>query len=160
MRERQRKRPSESIAINPSSSKKTYLEPVLNPPSKSAPPTTAAPITSGPNEKLSSTNDISYHKMRKPFTVLKNISEESFECSNSSTPRPKLAYVLGWENISELLSCIPFFTEREPLVWNMGVLFLATQRILVEVDKDPSQSFMARLPYDTPNTAIVYIIYM
>ena len=160
LHEKQRKHLSESMAINPSHSKKTCLKPVPNPPSKSAPSTIVAPITSRPNEKPSSTNDISYHKTRKPVTVLENISEESFECLNSSPPRPKLTYVLSWEKISKLLSCIPFFIEREPLVWNMGVLFLATQRILVEVDKDPSQSFMARLSYDTPNTAIVYIIYM
>ena len=160
LREKQHKHLFEPIAINPSHSKKTCLEPVPNPPSKLARPTIVAPITSRPNEKPSSTNNISYHKTRKPFTVLENISEESFECLNSSHPRPKLTYVLSWEKISKLLSCILFFTEKEPLVWNMGVLFSVTQRIPVEVDEDPSQSFMARLLYDTPNTTIVCILYM
>ena len=40
------------------------------------------------------------------------------------------------------------------------VLFPATQRIPIEVDEDPNQSFMTRLPYGSPNTAIGTIIHM
>ena len=34
------------------------------------------------------------------------------------------------------------------------------QRIPIKVDEDPNQSFMARLPYGTPNTTIACIIHM
>ena len=40
------------------------------------------------------------------------------------------------------------------------MLFLATQRILVEVDDNPSRSYMARLPYDTLDTSIACIFHM
>lgn len=43
---------------------------------------------------------------------------------------------------------------------DMRVLFLAMQRIPVEVDEDPSQSFMAQILYGTPNIAITHIIHM
>ena len=42
----------------------------------------------------------------------------------------------------------------------MGVLFQAMQRILIEVDEDPNQSFMPRLPYGILNTTIAHIIHM
>ena len=98
--------------------------------------------------------------MRKPFVILRNISEDSFECLNSSPFLPKLAYVPNWEKVFKLLSCISFFIEREPLVQDMGVLFPGMQWIPVEVDEDPNQSFIARLPYGTPYTTIAYIIHM
>ncbi|RVW37496.1 hypothetical protein CK203_113227 [Vitis vinifera] len=37
---------------------------------------------------------------------------------------------------------------------------LHTKRILVKVDENPNQSFMSRLPYGTPDTAITHIIYL
>ena len=98
------------------------------------------------DEKPSFVNDIFYHDMRKPFAISGNISEDSFECPNPSHFHPKLAYVPSREEVSELFSRIPFFTEREPLVQDMRVLFSAMQQILVEVNEDPSQSFMAKLP--------------
>ncbi|KAL6342959.1 hypothetical protein AAG906_016979 [Vitis piasezkii] len=70
--------------------------------------------------------------MRKPFVISGNISEDSFECPNPSHFHPKLAYVPSREEVSELFSRIPFFTEREPLVQDMRVLFSPMQQILVE----------------------------
>lgn len=43
---------------------------------------------------------------------------------------------------------------------DMRVLFLAMQRIPVEVDEDPSQSFMTQILYGTPDIAITHIIRM
>ncbi|KAL6334515.1 hypothetical protein AAG906_018004 [Vitis piasezkii] len=44
-----------------------------------------------------------------------------------------------------------------PIIWE---LFQAMQRIPIKVDEDPNQSFIARLPYGTPNTTIARIIHM
>lgn len=106
------------------------------------------------------TDDIFYHETRKPFVVPENISEESFECLNYPLSHPKPAYVFDREEISELLSCISSFTKREPPRQNMGVLFSATQWIPIKVDENPSRFFMARLLYNTLDTAIARILYM
>ncbi|KAJ9687146.1 hypothetical protein PVL29_015842 [Vitis rotundifolia] len=159
-RKRQCKCLSKSITVNPSHSKKAYPKPVVDPLSKSTLPTIATVVTLDPNEKSSSVDDISYHEMRKPFVVPENISEESFECLHSCHPHLKTTYIPNRQEVSKLLSRIPSFTENEPPVPNIGVLFPTTHQILVEVDENPSQSFMARLPYSTPNTTIVYILHM
>ncbi|KAL6319810.1 hypothetical protein AAG906_036872 [Vitis piasezkii] len=103
------------------------LTPGPNSPSKPTRSTPTAVVASRLDEKPSSIGDISYHKMRKPFVVLGNISEDSFECLNSSPFCPKLAYVPNREKVFKLLSCISFFTEREPLMQDMGVLFPTIQ---------------------------------
>ncbi|KAJ9686907.1 hypothetical protein PVL29_015671 [Vitis rotundifolia] len=77
-REKQRNCLFESIAVNPTPSKKAYSEPILVPPPAQIPSTTAADITLEPDEKLPSADDIAYHEMRRSFVVLNNISEESF----------------------------------------------------------------------------------
>ncbi|KAJ9707354.1 hypothetical protein PVL29_002381 [Vitis rotundifolia] len=140
---RQCKHLSKSIVINPSPSKKTYPELAPDPSSKSTSPTTITVVTSGPNEKPSSIDDISYHKRRKPFVILGEISKDSFKCLNSSPFRPRATYVSV-----KLLNHIPSFTEREPPVPNMGV------------DENLNQSFMARLPYGTSDITIAHIIHL
>ena len=40
------------------------------------------------------------------------------------------------------------------------MLFSAIQRIPIEVDEDPSQSFMAQFPYGTLDTTVAHIIHM
>ncbi|KAL6345976.1 hypothetical protein AAG906_025256 [Vitis piasezkii] len=89
-----------------------------------------------------------------------SVNEELFECANPSPLYLKPTYVPSREEMSELLSCIPSFTKREPSVHDIRVFFLVTQRILVEMDKDPNQSFMVRFPHDTSNTAIARIMNM
>ena len=42
----------------------------------------------------------------------------------------------------------------------MGVIFLATQRISIEVEENPNQSFMAWISYGTPDIAITRIIHL
>ena len=42
----------------------------------------------------------------------------------------------------------------------MGVLFLATQWIPIEIENNPDHSFMAWLPYGTPNNVISHIMPM
>ena len=157
--ERQHKHLSESIAINLSPSKKAYPKPAPNPPSKSAPWTTIVAVISEMDEKPSFVDDISYHKIRKPFIILGEISEDSFECLNTSPLCPKTTYVPNREEISKLLSCISSFTESELLVSNMGVLFPAMQRILVKVDENFIQSLMAWLLYSTPYASIDCILH-
>lgn len=135
----QRKGLSESIAIDLFPSKKTYSTPGLNSSSKSTPLTPATVIALSLDEKPSAIDDISHHQMRKPFIVLGNINEDSFKCLNSSPLSLKPAHVPSREEVSEFLSHIPFFTKRESLVQDMGMLFSAMQQILVEVGEDPSQ---------------------
>lgn len=55
---------------------------------------------------------------------------------------------------------IPSFIEREALVHNMGVLFLATRRVSVDLESDPNLSFANRLPFGTPNTVVSRILPM
>ena len=87
------------------------------------PLTTVVAVTSEPDEKPSFVDEIYYHEMRKPFIVPGNFNEESFECMNSPLPYPKPAYIPSWEKMYKLLSRIPSFIERKPLVQNMeGVL--------------------------------------
>ncbi|KAJ9701243.1 hypothetical protein PVL29_006546 [Vitis rotundifolia] len=125
-RERQCKPLSKSIVIDPSSLKKA--SPALNPDflSKLTPSTPTTAVTSSLDEKPFSIGNISYHKMRKPFVVSGNISEDSFECSNSFPFHPKLTYALSLEEVSKFLSCIPSFIEKEPLVQDTRVLFPTT----------------------------------
>lgn len=151
---------SKSITIDPSFSKKTCSTPNPNSLSKSTSSTPPAVVTLGPNKEPSSVGDIPYHGMKKPFVFTGSISEESFECSNPSLPGPKLVYVSNREEMSKSLSRIPSFTERDPLVHNIGVLFSFMQWILVEVNEYPNRSFMAQLPHDTLDTTISHIMYM
>ena len=151
---------SKSIAVNSITSKKACPEPASYPPSMPALSTTVMVVTLEPDEKLPSTDDISYHETNRPFVALENFSKESFECMNCFSPCPKTAYVPSWEEISKFLTHIPSFTERGVPVQNIGVLFLVTQQIPVEIDKNPSQSFMTRLLYGTPDTAITHILHI
>ena len=48
----------------------------------------------------------------------------------------------------------------EPSITNMNYLFPTAQRILVEVNNDPEQSFIACAPFGTPNSAIEVIMPM
>ena len=92
-RERKRKCLSKSIIVNPFSLKKTCPKPTIDPLSKLVLSTIVAVVTSNPNKKPSSIDDISYHEARKPFIIPENISEESFKCLHSSPPRLKATYV-------------------------------------------------------------------
>ncbi|RVW88004.1 hypothetical protein CK203_033943 [Vitis vinifera] len=73
------------------------------PPPVLIPSVTAATVILESDEKLPSVDDIAYHETRKPFVVMENLSEESFECMASSLPRLKSAYVLNRDEISKLL---------------------------------------------------------
>lgn len=135
---RLRKCLSKSIAVNSITSKKACPEPVPNPPSMPALLTTVMVVTLESDEKLPSTDDISYHETKRTFVVLENFSNESYECMNCFSPCPKTAYVPSREEISKFLTHIISFTERGFQVQNIGVLFLVTQQIPIEIDKNPS----------------------
>ncbi|KAJ9680220.1 hypothetical protein PVL29_019506 [Vitis rotundifolia] len=136
-RERQRKRLSKSIVVNPTPSKKACPKLASIPPPMLVPSTITVIVTPESDEKPPSADDISYHEMRRPF------------CMTSSPPRPKLANVPNQEEISKLLKCIPSFTKRESPVQNMRLLFPATYKF-----------FTAWLPYDIPDTDIAHILHM
>lgn len=113
---------SKSIAVNSITSKKACPEPAPNPPSMPALLTTVMVVTLKPDEKLPSTDDISYHETKRPFVVLENFSKESFECMNYFSLRPKTAYVPSREEISKLLTHIHFFIEKVSSSKHMGAL--------------------------------------
>lgn len=150
----------ESIVIDLFSSKKARLATSSDFPSRPIPSTPTVVVISSSDEKSSSVGNIPYHGMRKPFVVSVSVNEELFECANPSPLYLKPTYVPSREEMSKLLSCILFFTKREPLVHDIRVFFPVMQRILVEMDKDPNQSFMVRFPHDTSNTAISHIMNM
>lgn len=77
--EKQRKRLSQSIVFNPTSSKKACPEPTLAPTPMSVPSTTAAVVAPKSDEKLLSIDEHVYHETRRPFVVPENISEKSFD---------------------------------------------------------------------------------
>ena len=78
-RERQRKRLSESITVNPIPSKRACSEPAPTPMSVSVPPATATTVALELDEKLLFANDIADHDPRRPFVSPNHFSEESFE---------------------------------------------------------------------------------
>lgn len=53
---------------------------------------------------------------------------------------------------------IPSFIERGAPVHNMGVLFLATRRVSMDLESDPNLSFATRLPFGTSNTIVSCIL--
>ena len=99
--ERQLKRLFESIAINPTSSKKACPEPVSAPLPMPVPLTTTAVVTPNPDEKLPSADDIVYHDMRIPFVVRNKLSKESFKYMTYSSLRPKSTYIPSRDEVSE-----------------------------------------------------------
>lgn len=118
-RERQHKRLSKSIDVNPTPSKKACPEPASAPMPVSVPPTTAPTVTPKLDEKIPSIDDVAHHETRRPF-IGPDFSEESFQYMTFSLLCPKSTYVPNWEEVSELLKRIPSFIERELLVQNMG----------------------------------------
>lgn len=158
--ERQHKHLFESIAINPTPSKKACLEPASAPPPVPIPPTTIVSITRESDEKLLSADDIAYHEIKRSFVVPNNLNKESFEYMTFSPPHLKSSYVPNQDDVSKLLKQIPSFTERKPPVKNMGMLFPTTRWILIKINDNPNQSFTTWLPYSTLNTTIACIIHM
>ena len=151
-RERQRKRLSESIAVNPIPSKRACSEPAPTPMSVSVPPATATTVALELDEKLLFANDIAHHEPRRPFVGPNHFSEKSFEYMVSFLPHPKPTYVPNQKEVSKLLRQIHSFIERETPVQNMGVLFSTTQRISIKIDNDPSRSLWHdfRMTLQTP----------
>lgn len=105
--------------MNHSPSKKVHPAPELDSPSKSTPSTPTIVVVLDSDNKLSSVGDIPYHDMRKPFVISRSINEDSFKCLNISPHYPKLAYIPGREEVSELLRDIIFFFYRK-LTSNTG----------------------------------------
>lgn len=151
---------SESIAINPTPSKRAYLESASAPLPVPIPPTTIVSVTHESDEKLLSVDDIAYHEIKRSFVVPNNLNKESFEYMTFSPPHLKSAYVPNQDDVSKLLKQIPSFAERKPPIQNMDMLFSTTRWILIEINGNPNQSFTTWLPYSTPNTTIARIIHM
>ena len=113
-RERQCKHLSKSIAVNPTPSKKACSKPAFAPTLMSVPPTIATVLTPELDKKFPSTNEHTYHEMRRSFINSDNFSKESFKYMTSFSPHSKSTYVHNREEVSELLKRIPFFTEESP----------------------------------------------
>ncbi|KAL6334873.1 hypothetical protein AAG906_023678 [Vitis piasezkii] len=78
------------------------LKPALTHPPVLVPSITATTVILESDEKLPSVDDIAYHETRRPFIVLENLSEESFECMTSSLP-VEVSICPQSDEISELL---------------------------------------------------------
>ncbi|KAL6319629.1 hypothetical protein AAG906_020706 [Vitis piasezkii] len=86
--ERQRKRLSESIAINTTPSKKASLKPASAPPPMPIPSTITTTVTPKPDAKPLSANDIYYHDMRRPFC-----SHRSSSCDQNERIRRIYSFI-------------------------------------------------------------------
>lgn len=87
-------------------------------------------------EKFSSADDITHHELNRPFISSNLFNEESFECKASSPFYPKSFYIPNQEEVVKLLRQISSFTERKTPVQNIRVIFLATQRISIEIENN------------------------
>lgn len=161
--ERQCKRLSESITVNLPPSKKPCSEslcpePILAIAQVPTPSTAIAGINPKPNKRLLSTEGTAHQEPGRPSFGPEHLSNESVECVASVPSHPKSSRIPNRERIVELMRQISFFTKRETPMHNMGVLFLVTWQVPVELKSDPSLTFIARLPFGTPDTVIFNIL--
>lgn len=99
--------------------------------------------------------DILFHGMDELVTI-------SGDDSTPST-HPPLAIsvdVSNREELDELLKRFPTFIDMEPPMSDMNDLILATQRIPMDVDGDPKQSYVAGVLYGTLDDAIKAIMWL
>nr|CAN70561.1 hypothetical protein VITISV_031620 [Vitis vinifera] len=125
--------------------------------SKPTPTTPTAAVASDSNEKPSSTDDIPYHKMKKPFVISGNISEESFECLNLSFLYPNPTYVPSQKEMFELLrhiaiahiihmqDYIAFETTKVQVHIFQRLETLETMRAYIAHNMDGNEEFLPNL---------------
>ena len=91
--------------------------------------------------------------------ILFSRDSSSSECT-SPTVVPMPVDVASREKVDELLLCFPTLINIEPLVLNMNALFSSLNRIPVEIDGDPEQSFTTRIPLSTSSNVVSLIMHM
>lgn len=107
-KDRQRKRLSESITVNPAPFKKPCSEPICMDPISAltlmpVPLTTIGGIIPYSDEMFPSTQGTAHHEPRKPFHSLNHLSNESVECVGSFLSHPNFSHVPNWEEIAKLM---------------------------------------------------------
>lgn len=108
-----------------------------------APSTTTASNNPEPNKRLLLVEEVVYPKPGKPSFGLTHLNNDFIECVAFVPPRPKSSRTPSLEEIVELMRQIPYFTKRKSPVHNMRVFFSATQRVLMDLERDLSLSFAA-----------------
>lgn len=74
--------------------------------------------------------------------------------------RLKSSRIPNWEEIGKLMRQISSFTEIETPMHNMGVPFPATRLVPIEIENNQIQTFVAQLPFGTPDTIVSHILPM
>lgn len=88
------------------------------------------------------------------------LSDDSVEYIASILPRPQAPRAPSQEEIVALMKQIPCFIEGETPVNNKEDFFLATWRVLVDLDDDHNISFMAQLSFGTSESVVSRILHM
>ena len=106
--ERQHKHLSESIVVNLAPSKRAYPKPIYQELVSAPTPmpmssTTAAYTIPELDERLPSTEGITYHDPRRPSIGPDHLSDESLEYMTFFPSHPKSSYVPSREEITELM---------------------------------------------------------
>lgn len=159
-KERQFKHLSESITVNLPSFKRPYLEPVLAIAPMPAPSAAATSTNSASNKRLLLAEEVGHQEPGRPSFGPEHLNDDSVECVASVPSHPKSPLTPNQKEIAKLMRQIPSFTEGEAPVHNMGVLFLVSRKVSMDLKSDPSLSFVARLPFGTSDIVISRILPM
>lgn len=63
----------------------------------------------------------------------------------------------SWDEMMEMLKCVPCFTDVEAPSTKMSDFFLLTKRISVNMGGDPPSFVLTQLPFGTPESAVFCI---
>lgn len=154
--EKQQKRLSELIVVNPSLAKK--LKTSIEKGSSSKPcriPSIVSVPYSSPRNKPKDVENILFHGVRETITISGDDSTPS-----TQPPLNASADVHSREELDVLLEHFSTFVDMEPLMANMSKLFPIMQQIPINVTNDPQQNFFARIPYGTLYETIKVIMHL
>ena len=89
-----------------------------------------------------------------PLLVRLHSSDDPIEYGTSIPPHAQAPHTFNWEEMTELLKQIPYFTETKALVTHMGDFFSTTKWVTMDLDGDLPISFAARLSFGTPESVV------
>lgn len=125
-----------------------------------APSAAATGTNSTSNKRLLLAEEVGHQEPRRPSFGLEHLNDDSVECMASIPSHPKSPLTPSWKEIAKLMRQIPSFTKGKAPVHNMGVLFLVNRRVSMDLESDPSLSFVARLPFGTSDIVVSRILPM
>lgn len=112
------------------------------------------------NERPLSARATIHPKLRGFSIGSTQLSDDSIEYITSILPRPQAPRALSQEEIAAPMKQIPCFIKRDAPVNNIKDLFMATWRVLVDLDDDHNISFMAQLSFGTSESVVSPILHM